>query len=58
MERPTPPYKVPTKKEPSLKTLERYLFDGIAQATDGCTVEPDGWCEHEYVSWLIFKGYC
>lgn len=38
---------------PSLKTLEKWLADGVAQATDGCRVEPDGTCEHGKKSWLL-----
>ncbi len=44
-------------KEPSLKTLERWSFDGVAKATDGCRVEPDGTCEHGKPSWLVELGY-
>ena len=40
-------------KSPSLATLERWMFDGIAKATDGCTVEPDGFCPHGHASWLL-----
>ena len=50
-------YKKPTKKQPSIKTLERYAWDGIAHATDGCKVEPDGSCPHGHVSWLLYLGY-
>ena len=37
--------------------LERYVFNGIARATDGCKVEPDGVCPHGHVSWLLWLGY-
>ena len=46
-----------TKKTPSLKTMERWLMDGVAKATDGCRVEPDGECPHCAKSWLIVLGY-
>ena len=46
-----------TRKQPSMATLERWAMDGIAKATDGCTVEPDGSCEHGCESWLIVLGY-
>ncbi len=41
---------------PSLKQLKEWLIDGICEATDGCTVEPDGVCEHGCNSWLIELG--
>lgn len=28
----------------------------FGQATDGCQVEPDGYCEHGHVSWLLYLG--
>jgi hypothetical protein len=46
-----------TKKRPSMATLEQYVFDGVARATDGCRVEPDGHCEHGHASWLMVLGY-
>lgn len=42
--------------KPSLKTLERWVENGYAKATDGCTVEPDGICEHGKESWLLRLG--
>ena len=42
---------------PSVKTLERWIRDGVAKATDGCRVEPDGECPHGAKSWLIVLGY-
>ena len=49
-ERPRPP------KVPSLNTLERWMADGVAKATDGCRVEPDGHCPHGKPSWLLRLG--
>ena len=46
-----------TTKIPSLKTMERWIMDGVAKATDGCRVEPDGECQHGCKSWLIVLGY-
>lgn len=46
-----------TEKRPSLRTLEHWVCDGVAEATDGCHVEPDGYCEHEHASWLLILGY-
>jgi len=44
------------KHAPSIETLERWMADGIAEATDGCRVEPDGYCEHSCPSWLLELG--
>ena len=43
-------------KEPSIATMTRWVSDGIARATDGCKVEPDGTCPHGCNSWLIELG--
>jgi len=56
MDRPKYPYKTPTDQQPSMDQLEEWMFDGVCEATDGCMVEPDGWCEHGHVSWLIHEG--
>ncbi len=44
-------------KQPSIKTMTKWLMDGIARATDGCKVEPDGTCPHGKRSWLLELGY-
>lgn len=44
------------KKPPTLKTLEKWTMDGVAKATDGCRVEPDGECTHGHKSWLLVLG--
>jgi hypothetical protein len=44
------------QKEPSLKTLQSWLGDGVAEATDGCRVEPDGTCPHGEPSWFLKLG--
>jgi hypothetical protein len=41
---------------PSVEELSDWLMDGIAEATDGCEVEPDGECIHEHRSWLLVCG--
>lgn len=41
---------------PSMDELEGWLFDGVCEATDGCMVEPDGYCPHGCPSWLIKVG--
>lgn len=45
-------------KQPSISTMYRWLDTGIARATDGCKVEPDGTCQHGKQSWLVKLGYC
>lgn len=57
MERPKKPYKKPTEEKPSMEELRDQMSDGVVDATDGCSVEPDGWCSHGHVSWLIYLGY-
>jgi len=55
-ERTMPKYPKPTEPEPSEEQLQEWVLDSICEATDGCTVEPDGTCEHGHVSWLIYLG--
>lgn len=38
---------------PTYRTLSRWLSEGVAKATDGCRVEPDGVCPHGCPSWLV-----
>lgn len=45
-----------TTKAPSVKTMERWMMDGVARATDGCRVEPDGTCCHGKKSWMLILG--
>jgi len=47
----------PTEPEPDMETLEHWTFDGVAEATDGCSIEPDGICEHGHPSWLLALDY-
>lgn len=49
--------KVKRTKQPSITTMTRWTMDGIAKATDGCRVEPDGTCPHGCKSWLLELGY-
>lgn len=44
------------KKAPSLRKLKFWLYDGVAEATDGCRVEPDGTCPHGKPSWFLKLG--
>ena len=41
---------------PDTETLEEWMSDGGCEATDGCWVEPDGYCEHGCDSWLVKLG--
>lgn len=46
---------------PSEDQLEYWIYDGVAEATDGCDVEPDGECEHGHQSWvdvIVVEGRC
>jgi hypothetical protein len=49
-------YPRPITERPSYDDLEEWAYDGLCETTDGCMVEPDGWCEHGHVSWLIYLG--
>ena len=55
MSRPTDP-PAPTDPHPSDEQIEEWVMDDVCEATDGCTVEPDGTCPHGHVSWLIYLG--
>ena len=49
----------PTIDEPA--DQNEYLADTMfgseqSEATDGCTVEPDGTCPHGYPSWELYWG--
>lgn len=41
---------------PEMDELIDWMNDSGCEATDGCWVEPDGWCEHGNNSWLIEMG--
>lgn len=56
LEAPAVPARASTKKPPSESTMMRWLNDGVAKAIDGCSVEPDGHCEHGKPSWLLRLG--
>ena len=41
----------------NMETLASWTFDeAMPEATDGCIVEPDGYCEHGHASWLLRLG--
>lgn len=46
----------PTVPRPSAEAIMEALTTGACEATDGCTVEPDGICEHGHPSWLLRLG--
>ena len=48
---------VTTEPRPTTEELEGWVLDGVAEATDGCTVEPDGVCPHGHSSWLLVLGF-
>ena len=48
---------VATTKPPTMAKMEKWVSDGIAKATDGCRVEPDGECSHGHTSWIRVAGY-
>jgi len=47
----------PASTTPSDEQLSQWMMDGVCEAVDGCTVEPDGTCEHGSPSWLIQLGF-
>ncbi len=51
------PWPEPTTERPDEETLIAWsLLDGDCEATDGCTVEPDGICSHGHPSWVLKLG--
>ena len=49
-------YPQPTTPVPDVDTLAYWMWDGVAEATDGCPIEPDGVCPHGHRSWLLELG--
>jgi len=47
----------PTVEEPTEDDLMYWALDGVAEATDGYPIEPDGVCEHGHPSWLLYYGF-
>jgi hypothetical protein len=49
--------KKPTVAQPNIEDIIQDEFDyGTCQTTDGCEVEPDGYCEHGHPSWMLYLG--
>lgn len=49
-------YPQPTTEQPTIEQLAEWSDDGMCEATDGCVVEPDGVCEHDHASWMLYLG--
>jgi hypothetical protein len=45
-------YPEPETDRPRIAQMREWMDDGVAEATDGCEVEPDGVCVHGHPSWL------
>ena len=45
-----------TNPAPTVEQLIDWESEGGCEATDGCSVEPDGICEHGCKSWLLVMG--
>lgn len=43
-------------KEPSMKVLEKWINDSTAKSITGKKVEPDGYDEDGFPSWLLVLG--
>lgn len=46
----------PTTDPPDMDTIGFWIWDGVAEATDGCVCELDGVCPHGHRSWLRELG--
>lgn len=42
---------------PRIEEIEEWAEDEGCEAIDGCWIEPDGYCEHGFPSWLIALGW-
>ncbi len=49
-------YPKPTTEPPDMDTIAFWIWDGVAEATDGCITEIDGVCPHGHRSWLRELG--
>ncbi len=48
---------MPTTKRPTVERLKKWMRECYSCTTDGCRVEPDGWCMHGHPSWLLYLGF-
>ena len=44
------------RKPPTIKTLQKYSWDGIAKTVTGCKTEPDGYGPDGSPSWMLVVG--
>lgn len=51
-------YPHPDARRPTFAELQEWIDEGGCEAAcdHGCWVEPDGYCEHGYPSWLLVYG--
>ena len=50
-------YPAPTVDIPDISQIMEWIEeDSGCEATDGCWVEPDGVCEHGFISWAVHLG--
>lgn len=47
----------PITEEPDIEQLSAWTVDGVGEATDGCSIENDGVCEHGHPAWLKKLGF-
>jgi len=45
-----------SERRPDIDTLQEWSYDGTCETPCGCTVEPDGYCEHGNPSWNLLMG--
>ncbi len=46
----------PTSPAPTMDEVIAWESEGYCEATDGCSIEPDGTCEHGHPSWMLYFG--
>jgi len=51
-----PEYLIVEGPLPDQAQREAWGYDGVCEATDGCTVQPSGHCPHGHPSWLLVYG--
>lgn len=43
-------------EKPSMEQLEEWMATDTMETPDGCSIEPDGTCEHGWPSWVRAMG--